>query len=443
MKKLFLSLIALTTFTIGVNAQVEGVVKVDPKAVLSKVEKAKTAVNDPKKSLKASNWDKYAEALNEAYNINIKYVFVGAEAKQIVATMGAPTNAEAIPMVKVGDKEYKLYKYPNLDIYFSAEDKIVFYIESNVPYPNALELEEVALLKALSLDPKLKEKILPRLTTLVNNYLINMQNMFTYKKFEEAIPYAEKAGKLQSNPEVKDPKFTESYYYAVVCAMQAQKYDSAKKNLNILIENKDYRDGETLYYLGVVEDKLGNTAEARKVFEQGVSLYPNNEDILKSLIDLYIRTDEDPSKVIPYIKQAQQKDPKNSVLFIVEGVAYEKMKQMQKSIEAYENAIKIDPKSFIAHYNIGYTYSVIADELVPEFNKIDYTNKTLYDKKLKEINDYRKMAIEPLLKAHELDPKDQNSVKLLKSIYFTLRDTSPEMMKQYEKFEALTSQFQK
>lgn len=436
MKKLFLSLIAAASM-FAASAQEVEVAKVDPKVILNKVEKAKATTQDEKKNKKAAPWLKLGEALNEAYNINIKFIFIGAEAKQIVTTMGAPTNGESVPIKEIGGKQYKVYSYPNVDIYFTMEDKVAFYLENNIAYPQALEQEEVALLKALSIDPKLGEKINPMLANLVNNYLLNMQNYFTNKEFSKAIEYAEKAAKLQENPAVKDPKFLESYYFAVVCAMQATDYNAAKKYLSILAKNNDLRGGEVLYYLGVSEDKLGNLDAAKKVFEEGVSKFPDNQDILKSLIDLYVRTKEDPSKVIPYIKQAQEKDPKNAVLYIVEGVAYENMKQLTKSIEAYENAIVADPASFIAYYNIGYTYSVMADDLVPEFNNTDYTNKTLYEQKQKEINDLRIKALAPLIKAHEINPKDINTVTLLKSICFTLRDTSPEMMKDYQKYNAI------
>lgn len=437
MKKVFLSLIAATAFFTA-NAQESGeIVKVDPKAILTKVEKAKEPTLDAKKNLKAATWMKYAEALNEAYYINIRNIFIGAEAKQIVTTMGAPTNADKVPIKTIGDKEYKVYNYPNVDVYFTIDDKVSFYLENNIPLPSALELEETALLKALSLDPKLKEKIDPLLANLVNNYLLNMQNFFTVKDFKTAISYAEKAAHLQENPAVKDSKFTESYYFAVICAMQATDYAAAKKNLEILLKNNDTRKGETLYYLGVCEDKLGNSDAAKRVLEEGVAKFPDNQDILKSLIDLYVRTKEDPSKVIPYIKQAQEKDPNNDQLYVVEGIAYENMKQIEKSILAYENAVKVNPKSFIAYYNIGYSYSVMADDLVPEFNKLDYTNKTLYEKKQKEINDLRIKALDPLKKAHEINSEDKNTVTLLKSIYFTLRDISPEMMKEYEKYNAI------
>lgn len=437
MRKVFLSLIAATVLFTA-SAQESGeIVKVDPKAILSKVEKAKEPTLDAKKSLKAATWMKYAEALNEAYYINTRNIFIGAEAKQIVTTMGAPINATAIPIKKIGDKEYKVYNYPEVDVYFTMDDKVAFYLEKNIPLPGALELEEMALLKALSLDVKLKEKIDPMLDNVVNNYLLNMQNFFAIRDFKAAITYAEKAAKLQQNPEVADTKFTESYYFAVICAMQATDYAAAKKNLEILLKNNDTRGGEINYYLGVCEDKLGNTDSAKRILEDGVTKFPDNQDILKSLIDLYVRTKEDPSKVIPYIKQAQEKDPKNDALFVVEGIAYENMKQIDKSILAYENAIKVNPSSFIAYYNIGYSYSILADELVPEFNKLDYTNKSVYEKKQKEINDLRIKAIAPLKKANELNPEDKNTVTLLKSIYFTLRDTTPEMMKEYEKYNAL------
>lgn len=438
MKKLLLSLIAVATI-FAANAQEANVaaVKVDPKVVLAKVEKAKAPTLDAKKSLKAAPWLKLAEALNEAYYINIREIFIGAEATQIVTKMGNPTNATAIPIEEFSGKQFKVYDYANVNIYFGMDDKVAFFIEKNIPYPNALEQEEVALLKALSLSEKLAEKINPMLKNVVSNYLLNMQNYFTYRKFDKAIEYAEKAAKLQENPAVKDSTFLESYYYAVVCAMQASDYNAAKKYLTILINNNDLRDGEIPYYLGVCEDKLGNTDAAKKIYEEGASKFPDNEDILKSLIDIYIRVKEDPSKVIPYIKQAQEKDPQNAILYIVEGVAYETLEQLNKSIEAYEKAIKIDPTSFIAHYNIGYTYSVLADKLIPEFNKVDYTNKTLYEKKKKEIVDLRTKALGPLRKAHELNKDDKSTITLLKSIYFSLRDDSPELMKEYEKFEAL------
>ena len=437
MKRVILSLVAFMVISVSAMAQTEAIKAqpVNPKVVLEKVEKTKVAINHPKKSLKGANWLKHADALYAAYLINIQSIFISADEKAIVTSMGAPTSIE--PVKEVGAKKFKLYIYPNVDIYFSEEGKVVFYIEKNIPYANALEEQEVALLKTISLSPKLVETVKPMLEILVNNYLVSMQNLFTYGKFDEAIVYADKAAKLQQHSVLNDKKFLESYYFGVVCAMQAPNYAKAKENLEILVKNNDFRDGEVLYYLGFSEDKLGNVEGAKSIYEDAISKYPNNQDILNSLIDLYVRTDEDPANIIPYIKLAQTKDPNNAVLYIVEGVAYENLKQLDKSILAYEKAVEIDPKSFNAYYNIGYTYSVLADNLVPEFNKIDYTNKTLYDKKLNEINDYRMKAIAPLEKAYELNPTDINAVTLLKSIFFTFRDSSPEMLKKFEKYTAI------
>lgn len=443
MKKIILSIIAMTAFVCSSNAQTSGAAIVpDPKAILSKVEKTKKSTLHPKKSLKAPTWINYAVALNDAYNINILNVYIGAEEEKIITLMGAPTNASSIPVKDIGDKQFKVYEYPNIDIYFSMDNKVSFFIEKNPLYPNALEEQELALLKAISLSDKVLEKTKPMLEHIINNYLILFQNNFTNRDYAAAIPYAEKAAKLQKNPSVNVP-FTESYYYAVLSAMQGKDYASVKKFVNILLENDDNRDGEILYYLAIAEEQLGNVAEAKKTLEKGVSLYPKNQDLIKTLIDVYTRTKEDPAKVIPYIKQAQIQDPANAILFIVEGVAYENIGQLDKSITAYENAIKIDPKSFAAYYNLGYTYSTIADDLVPEFNNIDYRNKTLYNKKLKEINDLRTKAIAPLLKAYEIDPVEENAITLLKSLYFGLRDTSPEMQTNFDKFNALYLKFKK
>ncbi len=443
MKKLMMSLVALLSMTVAMSQTVSPASEsapVDPNFLLKKMGKTKTAADHPKKGTKGATWFKYAEAIKDVYYYNIKHIFVGAEATSIVEKMGQPTNADAIPVETIGSKQLQLYKYPTVDIYMDMDNKVSIYVEHKPLVEDIIFEYEKALLKSVELDPKLKEKVDPMLKNVVSSYLILMQNNLTSKDYPEAIKYADKAAKLQENPAVNDPKSLESYYYAAVCGMQGEIFDVAKKYLLILKEKGDLRDGEVLYYLGYAEDRLGNVEAAKATYEEGIAKFPANQDIMKTLIDIYMRTKEDPSKMIPYIKQAQGSDPKNVGLYIAEGVAYEKMGQVNKSIEAYKVAIGIDPTSFIAYYNLGFSYSILADDIANKINKAISTKGAdvdNLDSMYAEMNDVKSKAVPYLLKAHELNPSDINTVTLLRSIFFSLREKSSEMMSNFEKFDAI------
>jgi len=69
--------------------------------------------------------------------------------------MGAPVNANSIPIKEIGNKKFKIYEYPNIDIYFDMENKVSFFIDKKPLLPNMLEDQEFALLKANSLSKKI------------------------------------------------------------------------------------------------------------------------------------------------------------------------------------------------------------------------------------------------------------------------------------------------
>lgn len=435
MKKLLLSLIAIATLSVSAYSQNASVVDVE--GLTTKLEKAEATAKHPKKGLKAAAWLKYAQALSDVYYANIKTIYIGADASGIVTTMGNPGNAKNIPIKEINGKQYKLYTYPRVHIYFDMNDKLALYQDKKPIRENSLDEWAEAAIKAAELDPKETENVKKMLETIVNSYLLNMQNSLSLKGYKEAVKWAEKAAVLQQHELLKDPKYAESYYYASACCMQGSMFNLAKKYLNILMKAQEFRGGEVHYYLAFAEDQLGNTDAAKKVYEEGLVKFTENEDILKGLIDIYMKTGEDPSKVIPYIKQAQEKDNNNVALYIFEGVAYEKMGQIDKSIEAYKKAIEVDGKSFIAYYNIGYSYSLLADELVKEVNSVDVSDQTLYQQKLAQLNEMRAQAVPYLVQAHELDKTEPNTISLLRSLFFAIRNVKPEYMEGYNKFDAL------
>ena len=61
---------------------------------------------------------------------------------------------------------------------------------------------------------------------------------------------------------------------------------------------------------------------------------------------------------------------------------------------------------------------------------------------MKEIDAFYAKAIEPLEKALSVKPQDAVTVEMLKSVCFRLRDTSPEMMSKFEKYDAMFKSMQ-
>ncbi|MDR1226922.1 MAG: tetratricopeptide repeat protein [Prevotellaceae bacterium] len=107
----------------------------------------------------------------------------------------------------------------------------------------------------------------------------------------------------------------------------------------------------------------------------------------------------------------------------------------------YKHTIEIDPKFYNAYYNLGALYYNKGVECIKEADAI----KDWKDPKIKELEQQAevefKKALEPFLKAHELEPNDKYALETVKNLYFRFRNENDDMMnlyKQYkDKFDAL------
>ena len=65
-----------------------------------------------------------------------------------------------------------------------------------------------------------------------------------------------------------------------------------------------------------------------------------------------------------------------------------------------------------------------------------------YIKEMAKLNEAYAKALAPLEKAHSINPEEPITVELLKSLYFRLRDESPEMMDNFNKYNELFKSMQ-
>ena len=434
MKKILLTAASLMMFSAVSFSQ-----NVNAALYKSKIERSNADIQDPKKNVKSSTWLSRGKAFYDTAVANNFKIFAGMPEADMIEKIGNPVNAKEIPTETYNGVNYLKYQYKGVDIYLLADQKTVdFWIETEPIYPGALEESKKAYLKAIEIDPAAQKKATDGLIKVMNAYRSVAGNVNKIGKSAEAGQNFGAAYEIGSMDIINDKDADSWAYYAGVFGAITEDFDATIKYLSPLAEAGTFEEnGDTYYYLAYAYQKKGNFEEAEKNYLKGIEKYPSNQKLLQDLISLYIEMKEDPSKVIPYIKKGQESDPNNVVFFLAEGIAYNSMKEYDKAIEAFNNALKVNPDYFEALYSIGTSYYEKAGQLNTELSNVDYTNAKLRDELTAKIYEAYRNALPSLEKAHSLKPEDRSTVEFLKSIYFVLRDQSPEMQANYDKYNEL------
>lgn len=401
-------------------------------SILSKIEKSNGDLQNPSKAKKANTWLKNADFYIDLAETNIAQFISGTPASVVVSSIGAPINAKAPEIIEINGIEYVLYKYSEVDAYFTKENVLAFFVETKAVMPDALAKAEKSANEAFLVDSRSQKNVMELLVRITDIYTSFADNNYNIGKYGESAPNFYNAGRLSAQLNLATAD--DLLYFAVVSYVAANKVTEAKPALDLLVSRNYFRDGYINYYQGLVEAALGNNAAAEAAYISGIQMFPENSQVLNSLIAFYITNNEDPNKVIPFIKKAQETNPTNAVLYIAEGLAYESMKDTHKSIIAYNKAVELAPDNFDALYNLGLAYYHMSENISKELLNIDYTQAELYNKKQKEIDDVQMKSLGVLLRAHAIDANEKNTIELVRSIYFRQRNKSAEMMKQYEVF---------
>jgi tetratricopeptide (TPR) repeat protein len=92
----------------------------------------------------------------------------------------------------------------------------------------------------------------------------------------------------------------------------------------------------------------------------------------------------------------------------------------EKTENAYQRALEIDPEYFDAAYNLGALYVNAAAVLIEEANKLPLDKEKEYNKLIEKANDYLSKSLPNLERALVLQPNDFNTMVSLKEIYTRL-----------------------
>ncbi len=256
--------------------------------------------------------------------------------------------------------------------------------------------------------------------------------MFEEKKYEEA--FAAFSGAVQMS-EIVDYKDTLAMFNAGLAADQIDNYDDAIKYYLMAAEANYLGNAEVYRNIIQVVNRKNNgpSDESLKYIELAKAKYPGDINIIIEEFN-YHNSKGNPDAAQASLQKAIEKDPKNPIFHYSIGATFDELANKRheegkhdeartyvvKAVEAYNKVIELDPKFADAYYNMGVLYNNESYNLTNEIKSIE--DVKLQDEKLKESREYLRKAIPFLEKSHELTPTDVNTLKLLKSIYFTIED---------------------
>lgn len=418
--------------------------KVNKEGTLAKLEKSDADIANVKKNAKAATWLNRGKVYYEAAVEPTKNLFTGLDPAMLELSDGKP---EQTAEVEINGMKMTALTYPYYTAYV-RDGKIVGWKQTQEVKAGALDTALEAYAKAYELDPSQASKIKPALELIVNysailgNVSIEAAN---HKTGAEAYLNAYEA---QQNPAYgsSDPQYLyfAGYMYTLDGSSDPESFVKGAACLNdALAAGYTDPEGNIYYYLfhcnyGQKEKDASFVTKSKEALLAGIEKFPQNERILDGLLSLYTTEDGvgNPADLIGMIEKSLQDNPKNADMWFGLGRVYYKLKDYDKTIDAFRHVVELKPEGFEGNYFLGLFYTVKADDMNTQMSGKSYQSQAEYDADLKEVSAVYMQAVPYFEKAHEIDPQNVDAVDFLKSLSFRLRD-EPGMSEKYEVYNEL------
>lgn len=256
-------------------------------------------------------------------------------------------------------------------------------------------------------------------------YINKGANAYQDEDFEEALKNFEKAQKVL-------PEDTLGYFYAGFVANGMENYDKAIESFRKYIDLGGKSIDAYLSIINIYSGAKDDKESALKVVREAKPKFPNDPQLPKVEIGLLIdlkRIDEAKKG----LEAAVAKEPGNKLLHFYLGYANASLNLNEEAKKNYEAALKIDPAYFDAQVYLAKLMYNDAATIKKEMSSLGISAA---DKKKKF--DLDKVLVEKLKiaqpyweKAEQIEPKDQEVLDVLFSIYQDLGNDAG--MKRLEK----------
>ena len=300
---------------------------------------------------------------------------------------------------------------------------------------NAIPMAEVneafvSFIKETELDIKkiYSDEVDAKIKVIADHYNDKGYSCLLNKNYSEAIVYYEKSCDIKIKMNITD---TVAINNLAVAATRIKDYKKANGYYNKLLE-LNY-EPENIY-LAMIQmyNEAGDTAALRSIILKSVVAMPESYLLLIEKINLYLR-DGKSSEAIEGINQALVKSPNNHELHLVLGQTYNKMafpkdaanndlpkpsnftELIKKAEDEFNKVVQIKPDYFYGQYSLGALYVGMAAEVLKKAEKMKDPAKIKIEEN--KADKLFEKAIPVLEKAHELDPTDKDTMRVLRQLY--------------------------
>ncbi len=319
---------------------------------------------------------------------------------------------------------YHSYEFPGEEAY-KAKDNGKLLETALASYRKVIELDPK--LVRYELNPASAELGIKRIAAMYYNEGVNK---FSASKTTEALAAFENAAALYGELDSYDENL---YLYTGYAAENLNDTNKAIKYYSILVKNKT--KNENLYmklaYLYMGKKDYTN---ALKVVKAGRTEASASNNLMLTEANIYLQTGRT-KEAEQILKAAAEKDPNNKQLHFAIGANYDEMirndstmsPEIKESVfesarQAYIKALEIDPNYFDAAYNMGAMLNNRAAALLTEANNLPMSATAKYEA-LSSKGSALLIEAKPYLeKCHQLDPKDRNTMIMLRGVYSQTKD---------------------
>ncbi len=238
--------------------------------------------------------------------------------------------------------------------------------------------------------------------------------LYKQKMYQPALDYTSKAVKIfeeNKNPNIYGVFLLEGYCYAGAndSPKASIALDKAIKAHNANPPKEaDPAIPAAYALLGKLYADANDYENMNRVFSEGKSKYPDNEEIRKNEIIIYATNPALYEKALAKFEQDVQKDPNNELLKMAYAQLLES-KDINKAIKVYESILEKNPNNKDVLFNLGALYNNSGKEKYDKANKSSDNNE--YKKLIEESKaDFRK-ALTYIEKSFQLSTNASNDEK--------------------------------
>jgi tetratricopeptide (TPR) repeat protein len=441
MKKILVTLAVVAIATIGISAQ-EGtaVVLLNYSTVKKKVEKSDAEIQDPKKNIKASTWEKRGELFQDVFMLGLEQLQEGMAAPTVVLFYKEPLNIET--ETKDGAL-YEKYIYEHMTYTF-VNGALQEWTRVDPIVEDPLRIAMDAYFKALELDEKgkmaegIKEKLIELKMQLkregVNNYYLGDYDgaLNSFENVLEVNNQSLFAGELDT---------IMVQYSGIISREIASKTDNKElyqKAIDYYQQLADVNYGGPNTYLQMKNDyfALGDTLKALECLKEAYDKYPDTVNIIANIADTYIQM-KDFDGGIEFMSRVIENNPEIAESYYWNGrllINKEDVEYIERALESYKKAGELDPSLYYIWYDMGYIYYLQGADFYERANEETHEPTRI---RLLELGSSKyKEAIPILEKAVALNTENTSvkyeSLDLLQRMYY-----KEQMMEDYERVKEL------